>query len=143
MVRDLIPVYRKALQRMMDETPSRLAHLGHKTRRHVLVRNLYEMFRDGVLDDAIAQHDSGEDCPKVTPWQYLPPKTPAGRLQTMAMIRRFMDQASKEFPGGLVLNAKGFKVEKSFVEFIKTHREMGSSHNDMVKAWSALRNMLD
>lgn len=111
------------------------------------LRNLYELFRDGVIDDAILSPQGG----RVSPWKFLPeeparsgeaarkPHAHIGRVATMALIRRFMQRAATEFPGGIMLNSTGFSVEESFVEFVKTHKAMGSTHDDMVKAWEAMQ----
>lgn len=109
------------------------------------LRNLYELFRDGVIEDAMVNTHGRRTV--VSPWRFLPkdagspPVMQVGRIQTMALIRRFMQRAAKEFPGGIVLNDSGFSVEESFVEFVKTHRAMGSSHDDMVKAWAAIQSI--
>ena len=107
------------------------------------MRNLYELFRDGVIDDAIKGNGKTKvDGTHISPWNYLPEKTEhVGRVQTIALIRRFMQKASKEFPQGIVLNKSGFKVSDDFVVFTKTHKEMGTSHEDMVKSWEAMSSM--
>jgi hypothetical protein len=118
----------------------------------VSMRDLYQLFRDGVIDDAISggAFISHGGRTFVSPWRFLPKDggragdrsaTHVGRVQTMALIRRFMQRAAKEFPGGVVLNDSGFCVEEPFVEFVKTHRAMGSSHDDMVKAWAAMQSI--
>jgi hypothetical protein len=110
------------------------------------LRNLYELFRDGVIEDAMVNPHGG----RTSPWKFLPSSksgsgptghTDVGRVQTMALIRRFMQRAAKEFPGGIVFDTLGLHIEESFVEFVKTHRAMGSSHADMVKAWAAIQSI--
>lgn len=100
------------------------------------------MFRDGVIEDALNLQGKKD---KVSVWAYLPNENGQNmaRLQTLALIRRFMSSCAKEFPGGLVLKADGFRVTPTFIAFIRTHREMGTPHAEVVMAWKTMQEILD
>lgn len=120
-----------------------------------MTRDLYQMFRDCVLDDAInhgvATFISQGGRRFLSPLKYLPNDSSGrksnrlhvGRVQTMGLIRKFMERAAAEFPDGFICNRSGLSVDEAFIEFIKTHRAMGSDHDAMVKAWRAMRSMND
>lgn len=108
------------------------------------VRNLYELFRDGLLDDAVSEQAIDASIPyggrvTVSMWALIPVTGESmGRMQTAALVRRFLTHMQRDFAGGVVASAGGFCLEPHFVDFIRTHRKMGSTHKQMVMAWDAM-----
>lgn len=111
-----------------------------------VTRNLYEMFRDSVIADAIertgATFIAQGGRTAISPWQYIPEDGDhIGRNQMMALLRRFMRKAGEEFPEGIVRDRSGFWMDDAFIEFAKTHRELGTDIVTMRKAWKAMRSI--
>lgn len=103
------------------------------------MRDLYMMFRDGIVEDAMLNLHGGRNGESKSAWHYIPKQAHhVGRNQTMALIRRFMKQCCADFPGGFVLNGNSITVEPVFLEFVKTHKEMGTPPDELIKAWSTM-----
>lgn len=107
------------------------------------MRNLYEQFRDGVIEDVIAGliPQGGS----MSPYDFLSKDGAKhiGRLQTIALIRRFMHRIAIDLPGAFYLKERALHVEPTFPEFAKTHKEMGSNSEEMRAAWVAMVGMKD
>lgn len=98
-------------------------------------RNLYQMFRDSLLEDCIR---SG--IYEVELWRSVP-KENIGRLQTVSLIRKMASRMSREFPGALTLSGGKLKISHELVDFSKTHRDLGSSEDEAIQAWQAMQSM--
>lgn len=136
--RHKIHPFNRALQTLMDRSPAYSGRTG------LMMRDLYELFRDGVIEDALAKRNLQGGSTTVSPWQYVTKdnKRNVGRLQTLALVRRFMAQCADEYPGGISIKGTSFIIEDGFLSFVETHREMKSTNADMVKAWAAMQDIL-
>lgn len=98
-------------------------------------RSLYESFRDGLIDDAVSRNAHEFD-----PWKLIP-EVHIGRMQTVSLIRKMAAKMRKEFPGGVIEKKGKFLLQADLIEFAKTHREIGSTSEEMVAAWAAMRSI--
>lgn len=98
-------------------------------------RDLYQVFRDGILEDCIRF-----GMTEVELWKMVP-KENIGRLQTMASLRKMANRMHKEFPGAITWKAGKMTITQELIEFSKTHREMGSTEQEAIAAWRAMQSI--
>ena len=94
--------------------------------------DLYGMFHNEVLKLATVTPEF--DCDV---WEFLPIVN-IGRMQTVALIRKFMKQMSDDYPTGVTRKNGRFQITPMMVEFHKTHEDMGSSYQERIGAWKAM-----
>lgn len=99
-------------------------------------RDLYQYFRDGLLSDAIRLSGHSFD-----PWKVIPKGAHIGRLQTDALTRKMIKRLQKQFPGGTTWEKGKLRLSAELLTFAKTHWELGSTEDEAVEAWKAMRAM--
>lgn len=98
-------------------------------------RDLYQTFRDGILEDC-----ARFNLTEVELWKMVP-KENIGRLQTMAGLRKLANRFQKEFPGAITWRAGRLGISIELIEFAKTHRELGSTEQEAIEAWRAMQTL--
>lgn len=99
------------------------------------VRDLYQLFRDGILEDAARFSITSIEVWKMVPKQNI------GRLQTVAGIRKMVARMQAEFPKGIVWKSGRMVVSDELMQFAKTHRELGSTEQEAIEAWRAMQDL--
>jgi hypothetical protein len=99
--------------------------------------DLYNIFRSAIIADAL-EHPTMVS----TVWNYIPDlRGSISRMQCASLIRNMMRDLSKDFPGGVRISKGVMGYHPDFVDFLRTHHAMGSSIEDMVAAWNAMRGI--
>lgn len=99
------------------------------------IRPLDAAFRDALIDDCIAGNITSIDI-----WRCMP-TTHIGKTQTIALIRKFVLQINRLYPGSMRSDANKLHIEPDFLSFMATNRALGSSDKDCRAAWSAIRSI--
>lgn len=100
-------------------------------------RRLDKMFRDSLIADCIAGNLTELDI-----WRMIG-EGDLSRLQTVALIRSWVKQINRMYPGSMTCNANHLKIDPVFLAFMATHNQMGSSESDSRKAWGSIRSITD
>lgn len=97
---------------------------------------LYQMFRDGLISEAI------RTGPELHEWKLMP-KAHIGRLPTMTLLRKMLRHMAKDYPGAF-RNRKGkITFSREFLDFAQTHRDLGSNEKEVKQAWSAMHSITE
>ena len=102
-----------------------------------MMRTLDALFRDGLIDDCIANGVTEVDV-----WKLVPQRG-VNRTQTNALIRKFVMETNRFYPRSMRCDANRLKISPDFLRFMATHRKMGSPDADSRKAWAAMRSIMD
>lgn len=101
------------------------------------VRSLDHAFRDALIEDCVRYHK-----PKINLFDLIP-KHPAGRLHTLAVLRKMAGQVAKAYPGGFLFDGKAHVVlTAEFMLFAKTNIGMDNTAEEAAKAWQALKGIV-
>lgn len=100
--------------------------------------DLYILFRNGLLTYILDTEDTN-----LRDWQMVPKEHHIGRMQTVSMVRKMLKRLGKEFPKGMVLLNGKIAVTEEFKAFLQTHREMGSTAEEAITAWTSMRELAD
>lgn len=95
---------------------------------------LYDLFCEGIFRRAVKGHRTFGEW-KLIPAQHI------GRQASVTLIRKMLRKMEREYPGAFTRKRGTFEITEEFAEFIGTHLDMGSTSEEMVNAWSAMRSM--
>lgn len=99
-------------------------------------RDLYGLFRDGIFADAIRGQTTFSE------WDFVR-TAHVGRQATNSLVRKMIKRMEKQFPSGFVWKGGKITLTPDFVMFIRTHIEMGSTEEEAIDAWSAMRSITE
>ena len=100
-------------------------------------RDLYALFRDGVLQDFILHDKTVIDL-----FKFVPNRHHLGRLEALTLMRKMASAMAREFPGGVKAHKQNLHITPDFLVFARTHFSMESTAEEAAKAWLAIKEIV-
>lgn len=100
-------------------------------------RRLDKMFRDSLIADCISGNITE------LPIHGLIGEGDLSRSQTFTLLRSWVKQISRLYPGSVRVDLNHLKIDPAFLAFMSTHNQMGTDESDSRKAWAAMRSISD